>query len=143
MCGVCSPAKAVTWQNEGDTLATRLNHVLIDRYGKDENAAYPTLCKGRFQVNGKTFHALEEPTSLNTIALLPELHDIGIKAIKIEGRQRSPSYVAQVVQVWREALDSFAKAPQNYRPQAHWQQTLAKLSEGSQTTLGAYSRPWQ
>ena len=143
MCGVCSPAKAVSWQREGNTLSTRLNDVLIDRYTKNENAAYPTLCKGRFQVNGKTYHALEEPTSLNTIALLPELHDIGVKAIKIEGRQRSPSYVAQVVQVWREALDSFAAAPRDYRLQAHWQQTLAKVSEGAQTTLGAYSRPWQ
>jgi len=143
MCGVCSPAKAVTWQREDGALTTRLNHVLIDRYGENENAAYPTLCKGRFLVNGKISHALEEPTSLNTIALVPELHEIGIKAIKIEGRQRSPAYVAQVVNVWRQALDSFAAAPEHYHPHTDWQQALSKVSEGTQTTLGAYSRPWQ
>ena len=143
MCGVCSPAKAVTWQQEEGALTTRLNNVLIDRYGENENASYPTLCKGRFQVNDKTCHALEEPTSLNTIGIVPELHDIGVKAIKIEGRQRSPAYVAQVVHVWREALDSFAAAPERYLPREAWQLALAKVSEGAQTTLGAYSRPWQ
>lgn len=30
----------------------------------------PTLCKGRFLVNGQRFHALEEPTSLNTLDLV-------------------------------------------------------------------------
>lgn len=91
MCGVCSPAQAVSWHQEGKILETRLNKVLIDRYQEGEQASYPTLCKGRFQVNDNTYHALEEPTSLNTMALLPDLHAIGIKALKIEGRQRSPA----------------------------------------------------
>ena len=42
---------------------------MIDRYGPSENAAYPTLCKGRFEVEGERDHALEEPTSLNAIGL--------------------------------------------------------------------------
>ncbi len=51
---------------------------------------YPTLCKGRFEVEGETYYAFEEPTSLNTLDLLPQLCAAGIRAIKIEGRQRSP-----------------------------------------------------
>lgn len=73
----------------------------------------------------------------------PELQAIGIEAIKLEGRQRSPAYVARVTEVWRAALDACREDPDNYRPQAHWMAELAKVSEGSQTTLGAYHRPWQ
>ena len=143
LCGVCSPAKAVRWGEEPEGLTSRLNNVLIDRYGAGESAGYPTLCKGRFLVNGQRFHALEEPTSLNTLDLIPELAAIGVSAMKIEGRQRSPAYVEQVTRVWRAALDSYLKAPQRYAVQPGWREVLAGLSEGSQTTLGAYHRAWQ
>ena len=141
LCGVCSPAKAVRWQEEADGLSARLNGVLIDRYGLAESAGYPTLCKGRFLVNGQRFHALEEPTSLNTIDLIPQLAEMGIAAVKIEGRQRSPAYVEQVTRVWREALDAHAGG--RFVVQERWRKDLAGLSEGSQTTLGAYHRSWQ
>ena len=143
LCGVCSPAKAVRWQEEADGLSARLNGVLIDRYGLAESAGYPTLCKGRFLVNGQRFHALEEPTSLNTLDLIPQLAEIGIRAVKIEGRQRSPAYVEQVTRVWRAALDSHARAPQQFVVRADWNAALQSVSEGSQTTLGAYHRAWQ
>ena len=143
LCGVCSPAKAVRWQEDAEGLSSRLNGVLIDRYGKDESAGYPTLCKGRFLVNGQRFHALEEPTSLNTLDLIPQLAAIGVSAVKIEGRQRSPAYVEQVTRVWRSALDAYARAPQNFTVQPQWRSALDSLSEGSQTTLGAYHRSWQ
>lgn len=142
-CGACSPAKSVRWQETPDGLESRLNEVLIDRYGAGENAGYPTLCKGRFVADGRLYHALEEPTSLNTLNILPQLVTAGVKAVKIEGRQRSPAYVAEVTRVWREALDSYAADPEHFSPKADWNRALAGLSEGSQTTLGAYSRPWQ
>jgi putative protease len=143
LCGVCSPAKAVRWQEDAEGLSSRLNGVLIDRYGKDESAGYPTLCKGRFLVGGQRFHALEEPTSLNTLDLIPQLAAIGVTAVKIEGRQRSPAYVEQVTRVWRSALDAYSRAPQSYVVQPQWRSSLDSLSEGSQTTLGAYHRSWQ
>lgn len=141
--GACSPASAVRWMETPKGLESRLNTVLIDRYQSGESAAYPTLCKGRFEVGGNTYYAIEEPTSLNTLALLPELQSIGIAAIKIEGRQRSPAYVGQVTRVWRAALESCHEDPAAYQPQASWQTELQNLSEGAQTTLGAYHRPWQ
>ncbi|MEH6387343.1 MAG: peptidase U32 family protein [Pseudomonas profundi] len=143
LCGVCSPASAVRWNQEDDVLSSRLNDVLIDRYEEGEAAGYPTLCKGRFMVNGKRFHALEEPTSLNTLDLIPQLAAIGVTAVKIEGRQRSPAYVEQVTGVWRQALDRFASNPRGYSVEPAWMQALDKVSEGSQTTLGAYHRAWQ
>ncbi len=141
--GACSPASHVEWRETQAGLETRLGGVLIERYGEGENAGYPTLCKGRFCVGGHTYHAIEEPTSLNTLELLPQLQAAGVAAIKIEGRQRSPVYVAQVTRVWRAALDACDRDPDNYRPRDEWMMELGKVSEGTQTTLGAYSRPWQ
>ncbi|MFZ2289256.1 MAG: peptidase U32 family protein [Halopseudomonas yangmingensis] len=143
LCGVCSPASAVRWQEEPGRLTSRLNEVLIDSYEDGEAAGYPTLCKGRFMVNGKRFHALEEPTSLNTMDLIPQLDAVGVVAVKIEGRQRSPAYVEQVTGAWRKALDSYKANPQRFAVDPAWSDVLANVSEGSQTTLGAYHRAWQ
>lgn len=142
-CGVCSPAKDVQWCETEHGRESRLNNILIDRYLNGENAAYPTLCKGRFNVNNHTYHALEEPTSLNTIQIIPQLDAMGIKAIKLEGRQRSPAYVESVVRVWREALDIYKRDKKHFNPKGSWLTALNQLSEGSQTTLGAYHRAWQ
>lgn len=141
--GACSPASAVHWDETPRGLESRLGDVLIDRYAAHENAGYPTLCKGRFKVHGKEGYAIEEPVSLNALSLLPELQAMGIAAIKIEGRQRSPAYVAQVSQVWRAALDASASDPAGFKPAQRWIDTLQSVSEGAQTTFGAYHRPWQ
>lgn len=141
--GACSPAAFVNWQDNDGILESRLNGILIDRFSPGENAGYPTLCKGRFSVGADTYHALEEPTSLNTLDLLPQLYAEGISSLKIEGRQRSPAYVAQITKVWRAAIDAVMTAPDHFSVQANWQHVLASLSEGSQTTLGAYHRQWK
>ncbi|HGN2857119.1 TPA: peptidase U32 family protein [Proteus mirabilis] len=141
--GACSPARFVRWQQTPQGMESRLNDVLIDRYAPDENAGYPTLCKGRYFVDKHCYHALEEPTSLNTLALLPELMAMDIASVKIEGRQRSPAYVTEVARVWRAAIDQCKKDPQGFKTQPRWMSALGKISEGTQTTLGAYHRKWQ
>lgn len=141
--GACSPAKAVRWQETPQGLESRLNDVLIDRYSEGESAGYPTLCKGRFEVEGSVYHAIEEPVSLNTIDLLPELKALGISAVKIEGRQRSPAYVADVARTWRQALDALETNQEGFAVDSAWNETLSGLSEGGLTTLGAYHRKWK
>ncbi|MDM7482679.1 MAG: peptidase U32 family protein [Halomonas sp.] len=141
--GVCSPAAHVRWEETPEGLESRLNNVLIDRYAEGERAGYPTLCKGRFEVAGETYHAIEEPTSLNTLELLPELRDLGISAVKIEGRQRSPAYVSKVAGIWRQALNRLEAPPERFDPDPAWMAGLAELSEGAITTLGAYERRWK
>ena len=141
--GACSPAKYVQWDKKPGTMETRLNGILIDRFGDNEPAGYPTLCKGRFEVQGDTYYALEEPASLNVVSILPEIVKIGVRAIKVEGRQRSPTYVTQVTRTLRAALNSLANGPEQFHVKPAWQADLAKVSEGSQATLGAYNRPWR
>lgn len=141
--GVCSPASFVRWEEHDDGCRTvRLNQVLIDRFEPAEPAGYPTVCKGRFTVNGETFHALEEPTSLNTLELLPRLAKAGVAALKIEGRQRGVAYVSSVTRTWRDALDRYRETPHGWMPQPSWQRSLSRHAEGHQTTLGPYHRHW-
>ncbi|MCP5267763.1 MAG: U32 family peptidase [Zoogloeaceae bacterium] len=141
--GACSPAKYVKWDKQPGQMETRLNGILIDRFADNEPAGYPTLCKGRFDVQGETYYALEEPTSLNVLEILPEIVKIGVKAIKVEGRQRSPAYVTQVTRTLRAALDALASESERYHVKPTWQAELSKVSEGNQATLGAYNRPWR
>ena len=142
-CGVCSPAQAVRWEETASGRQSRLNGVLIDIHRPGEPAGYPTLCKGRFEVGGQVFYAIEEPTSLNVLEILPELLKSGVRAIKVEGRQRSPAYVAQVTRVLRQALDACHADPEHFTPRAEWLAELDRLAEGRSHTLGALHRPWQ
>ena len=141
--GVCSPAKFVEWNERPDGMTTRLGGFLIDRFGAGERTGYPTVCKGRYDVGGGRYYAIEEPASLDTLELLPEFVRIGVAAIKIEGRQRSPAYVADVTRTWREAIDACVAAPERFAVQPRWRATLGPLCEGQAQTLGAYSRPWR
>jgi putative protease len=142
-CGACSPAKSVRWEETPQGRNVRLNGVLIDSYQGEESAGYPVLCKGRFLVNGKLGYALEEPTSLSVLDILPQLIEAGVSAIKVEGRQRSPAYVAQVTKVLRQALDAAQANPATYTPRSEWVAQLDKVAEGSTHTLGALEREWQ
>ncbi len=141
--GVCSPAHAVRWEETPLGRQSRLNGILIDRYAPGEAAGYPTLCKGRFRVNDSVFHALEEPTSLNALDVLPVLIESGVRAIKVEGRQRSPAYVAQVTQLLRGAIDQCAGEGRGWTAPRFINEALDRLAEGRTHTLGALQRRWQ
>jgi len=140
--GVCSPAKAVRWVETPRGREARLGGVLVDVYRPGQSAGYPQLCKGRFDVAEQLFYALEEPTSLSVLDILPRLARAGVAAIKVEGRQRSPAYVAQVTRVLREAIDACEREPDRFAPRPEWVAALDKVAEGACHTLGAYHRPW-
>lgn len=140
--GVCSPASHVRWEEQGAERLVRLNGILIDRFGADEKAGYPTICKGRYEVEGGIDYAIEEPASLNVLPMLDQLARIGVAAIKVEGRQRSPAYVAKVTRALRAAIDA-ACGTARYSPRPEWLAALAEVSEGQSVTLGAYSKPWR
>ncbi len=137
MNGVCSPAGHVSYRDEDGEMVSRLGDFTINRFAAGENAGYPTLCKGRFSAASETSYIFEEPTSLNALELLPELHKAGVRALKIEGRQRSRAYVRRVVTDFRNAIDALsgrAAAPKN---------DLSALSEGQAQTEGVYKKTWR
>ena len=70
----------------------RLPYTLIDAQGQDVLGA----SAGNF---------LLSPRDLNTIDLIPQLIDVGVQSLKIEGRMKRPEYVASVVHTYRKAID--------------------------------------
>lgn len=137
MNGVCSPASHVSYDEDGDDMVSKLGGYTINRFGRDETAGYPTLCKGRFTSGQDPAYVFEEPVSLNAIDVLPELYEAGVTALKIEGRQRGRAYVRQVVQDFRDAVDALGgDAPLPA-------QDLASLSEGQAQTAGVYNKVWR
>lgn len=137
MNGVCSPASHVDYHENDGVLDARLGDYIIHRVGSGEAAPYPTLCKGCFHAGGKSGHLFEDAVSLNAGQLIPQLQKAGVTALKIEGRQRSKSYVAQVVRNFRNAVDALEAG----RPIPEGM--LASLSEGQATTTGAYKKTWR
>jgi putative protease len=69
--------------------------------------------------------------------MLPELMRAGVRALKIEGRQRGRAYVQRVTAAFRRAIDTAAAG----RPVDRI--ALADIAEGGQTTGGAYTRSWR
>jgi putative protease len=138
MTGVCSPASHVRYEEKKDgTMVSRLGDFVINRFAKGEHAGYPTICKGRYKTGDKTSYIFEEPTSLNAVQMLPELLKAGVTALKIEGRQRSKAYVAEVVGAFRQAVDDYmeGREPRLDRLQA--------LTEGQKGTEGVYKKTWR
>ena len=62
-------------------------------------------CRRRF-FTGKGNGFFFSPQDLCTIELVPELRDMGIDSLKIEGRLRQPDYVYNVVSAYRMVLDT-------------------------------------
>lgn len=137
MNGVCSPASHVAYGGNGDALVSRLGNFTINRFGRNEAAAYPTLCKGRFRTGHGSGYIFEDPVSLDAAELLPALASAGVTALKIEGRQRGRAYVETVVRTFRRVL----AATEAGRPAAP--ANLAALTEGQRVTTGAYKKAWR
>ncbi len=89
MNGVCSPASHVSYADTGTAQEARLGGYLIHRTPKGAPVPYPTLCKGCFTSGDQTGHIFEDPVSLDATQLIPAMQKAGVRALKIEGRQRS------------------------------------------------------
>ncbi|WP_405611097.1 peptidase U32 family protein [Polaribacter sp. Asnod1-A03] len=67
------------------------------------------------------------PKDLCTIDFLDQVGDAGIKVLKIEGRGRSPEYVAKVIKCYRDAIDSLAAGTYDKEKVISWMQELEKV----------------
>lgn len=139
LSGVCSPPEAVAFDRSGGMLTPRLAGLAMDRFGPGETTGYPTLCKGRFATDGDASYLFEEPVSLNAMALLKDLRSAGVKAVKIEGRQRGKAYVARVAAAFRGAIAALDRNLDTTR----YEQLLTDLAEGRRETAGAYRKSWR
>lgn len=62
---------------------------------------------------------LLSPQDLSGLEVLPDLLRLGVHSLKIEGRLKSPEYVASVTQVYRRELDRLSGTPQPAMDEVH------------------------
>jgi putative protease len=119
--------------NKGDCAQScRWNYYLVEE--KRPNEYYPVVEteEGTFFFNSK---------DLCMIEYLPELIRSGLASLKIEGRNKSVYYVANIVRVYREAIDTFYKDPENYVFKPEWLDEIKKASHRDFTTGFYHNRP--
>lgn len=136
--GACAPASHVSYCEDGDGMRSCLGGVTLNRFGRNEPAAYPTPCKGRYVTHGRASYLFEEPVALNAIDILGDLRAAGVTALKIEGRQRGRAYVTEVVGSFRRAIDALERGDTG--TVTH---TLGAVAEGGRQTHGAYRKGWR
>ncbi len=67
------------------------------------------------------------PKDLCTIDFLDQLLDTGVNVLKIEGRARAPEYVKNVIQCYREAIDSVENGTYTEEKKADWMERLGRV----------------
>ncbi|GMQ60013.1 U32 family peptidase [Vallitalea sediminicola] len=66
------------------------------------------------KINHNSGKYLLSPKDIATIDVLPDLIEAGITSFKIEGRMKSPEYVASVTSVYRKYIDKYIENPNDY-----------------------------
>lgn len=101
------------------TQPCRYKYYLMEE--KRPNQFFPVLedDKGTYIMNSKDLSMIEH---------IPDLVNSGISSLKIEGRMKSPFYVASVVKAYRQALDSYFDDMDNYEFKSEWLENLEKVS---------------
>lgn len=139
--GACSHPKFISFEEDEDEGVMKIlsGRVLLNKCSSVEEVAYPTPCKGRYYntATGELNYSIQDPESLNVLEILPEIIRTGIDSIKIEGRQRSRTYVEKVVRAFREAVDRYYDEG-NSVTDARTGQELQSLFEGLAPSVGCY-----
>lgn len=68
---------------------------------------------------------LLSPRDLAGLEALPEIFDSGLSTLKIEGRLKSPEYVANITRIYRQAIDQFKARRAQAKPQPEAEAALA------------------
>ena len=70
---------------------------------------------------------LLSPKDLAAMEIMPELIEAGVTSFKIEGRMKSPEYVANVVSKYRKAIDKYFDGEDARAEQAGFARAAAEL----------------
>lgn len=129
---------------------------LLSNYmtGRDANRGEcAQACRWKYAVveetrPGQYFPILEDERGAyvfnsRDLCLLPhigELAEAGLDSFKIEGRMKSVHYVATVVKVYREAIDSYCADPAGFIARPEWLNELEKISHRAYTAGFAFAK---
>lgn len=90
--------------------------------------------RGSYIMNSRDLNLLEE---------IPELVELGVESLKIEGRMKSIHYVATVTGVYRQALNEYAGDPDSFSVKQEWKDELDKVSHRPYTKGFFHGNPEQ
>jgi len=110
----------------------RWNYALVEEKRPGEYMPVFENERGTFIFNSK---------DLCMIRHIPELVKSGITSLKIEGRVKTPYYVATVVGAYRRELDRYFADPDNYVFNEDEYEELCKVSHRPYTTGFYYNKP--
>ena len=110
--------------------------------GRDANRGFcPQSCRWKYHLveekrPGEFFPVFEDEhgtyvfnsKDLCLLDYLPALIKAGVDSFKIEGRMKSVHYVATVIGVYRQAIDSYISSPANFSVKEKWREELQKIS---------------
>ncbi|MEC0755255.1 U32 family peptidase [Bacillus haynesii] len=68
------------------------------------------------------------PKDLKLIESIPQMIEMGIDSLKIEGRMKSIHYIATVVSVYRNVIDAYCADPENFVIKEEWLKELDKCA---------------
>ena len=63
------------------------------------------VCRFNFDIEGKPFSMAVK--DLNASHIIKDMIEIGVRSLKVEGRMRSPYYLATVISSYRKIIDSY------------------------------------
>ncbi|BEP28972.1 peptidase U32 family protein [Helicovermis profundi] len=112
--------------NKGECAqACRWKYKLVEEKRPDEY--YPVVEdeSGTFFFNSKDLCMIEH---------IPDLIESGLSSLKIEGRMKSLYYVANIIRVYREAIDKYYKSKEKFKYDQNWLDEIKKASHRKFTT---------
>jgi len=122
------------YSNKGDCAQPcRWKYNLVEE--KRPGEYYPIVedDEGTFIFNSKDMCLVEH---------MQKFVDLGVKAVKIEGRMKSEYYTAIAVRSYRNALDELSK-PENERNTKYWKEELEKASHRDFTYGFYFGNPYK
>lgn len=110
----------------------RWNYALVEEKRPGQYMPVFENERGTFIFNSK---------DLCMIRHIPELVEAGITSLKIEGRVKTPYYVATVIGAYRREIDRYFADPENYVFNEEEYEELCKVSHRPYTTGFYYHKP--
>jgi len=112
--------------NRGEcTQPCRWEYFISEKKRDEEVFSIKQDSKGTYFFNSKDLSLLEH---------IPDILKIGINSLKLEGRTKNINYLATVVSVYREAIDSWLENPDKWQLKKEWIEELGRISHRNYST---------
>ncbi|MFP4199270.1 MAG: peptidase U32 family protein [Halanaerobium sp.] len=119
--------------NKGDCAQScRWKYHLVEEKRPGEYYPIEENDQGTFIMNSRDLNLAEE---------IPELIEMGLSSLKIEGRMKSVHYAATVVNTYRQLIDGYYQDPENFKPDPELLAELRKISHRDYTKGFYYGKP--